>query len=145
MGVTNEYFIAPTDADAAKALEDGPAAGVIGPDPNTELIALEAILLGLDPDGPEAVALASRPDHAVDVAHDGDYDRMVIRIAAATTQLIGNKTLDELRARIPRWARTDEMAGAFTTDIDHMLTVLHPLFATAASERDRQLYVWISL
>lgn len=145
MGVINEYFVAASDADAAQALEDGPTAGVIGPEPNTELIALEAILLGLDPDSAEAVDLVSRADHAVDVAADSSFDRMVIRIASATTKLIGTKTFDELRTHVQRWAQTEEMAAYAAADLHDMITVLHPLFTAAAAQNGCQVYVWTSL
>lgn len=145
MSVINEYFIAASDADAAQALENGPASGVIGPEPNTELIALEAILLGLDPDSAEAVDLVSRVEHAVDVAADSTYDRMVIRIASATTKLIGTKTFDELRIHVPRWSQTEEMAAYAVPDIDDMITVLHPLFTAAATQDDSEVYVWMSV
>lgn len=141
----NEYFVAASDAEAADALEDGPAAGVIGPEPNTELIALEAILLGLAPDSAEAVDLVSRADHVVDVAADSTYDRMVVKIASATTQLIGTKTFDELRAHVPRWAQTEEMAGCAVPDLHDLIAVLHPLFTAAAAQDDCEVYVWMSL
>ncbi|GAA2401351.1 hypothetical protein [Mycolicibacterium llatzerense] len=145
MGVINEYFIATSDADAARALEDGPAAGVIGPEPNTELIALEAILLGLDPDSADAVGLVSRADHAADIAADSTYDRMVVRIASATTKLVGSKTFAELRDHVQRWAQTEEMAGYGAADLHDMITVLHPLFTAAATQDDCAVYVWMSL
>ncbi|MUL48447.1 hypothetical protein FZI85_27260 [Mycobacterium sp. CBMA293] len=145
MGVINEYFVAASDAEAAQALEDGPTAGVIGPEPNTELVALEAILLGLDPDSAEAVDLVSRADHAVDVAADSTYDRMVIKIASATTELIGTKTFDELRTHVQRWAQTEEMAAYAVPDLHDLIAVLHPLFTVAAAQDDCDVYVWTSL
>jgi len=116
MGVSNEYFLAGSDAAAAEVLETGPPDGVVGPDPGGELASLEAILLGLDPDSDEAVALVDRDDHAVDVAHDGDYSCMVIKIATGTTQLIASVSLDELRPHLQRWARVEGFDG--TTDED---------------------------
>lgn len=145
MGVINEYFIAASDTEAAQALEAGPAAGVIGPEPNTELIALEAILLGLDPSSAEAVDLVSRADHAADVAADSTYDRMIVRIASATTKLVGTRTFDELRTHVQRWAQTDEMAAYAAPDLHDMIAVLHPLFTSAASQNDCEVYVWTSL
>jgi hypothetical protein len=142
--IINEYFLAASDAAAAAVLEDGPADGVIGPEPNTELVCLEALLLGLDPDSEQALDLVSRPHHAADIAHDDTYDRVVVKIAAATTQLIGGATLDELRAQFPRWVQTDELAGVDLADLDAMFTRLRPLF-TAAAGLQGQLYVWISL
>lgn len=96
MGVINEYFLAASDAAAAHVLDGGPGDGVIGPDPGAELASLEAILLGMDPESDEAIALVSRDDHAVDVAHDVDYSVMVIKIALGTTQLIADTPLQEM-------------------------------------------------
>ncbi|MUL78910.1 hypothetical protein [Mycolicibacterium sp. CBMA 226] len=145
MGVINEYFVAASDAEAAQALENGPPDGVIGPDPHTELVALEAILLGLDPDSAEAADLVSRADHAVDVAADSTYDRMVLKIGSATTQLIGTTTFDELRAHVPRWAQTEDMAAYAVPDLHDVIAVLHPLFTAAAARGACDVYVWMSL
>lgn len=145
MGVRNEYFLASSDAAAAEVLETGPLGGVVGPDPGSELASLEAILLGLDPDSDEAVALVDRDDHAVDVAHDGDYSSMVIKIASGTTQLIANVSLDELRPHLRRWARVEGFAGTTDEDIYAMAATLHPLFVAAANESDQALYAWVSV
>lgn len=145
MGVINEYFLASSDAAAADTLETGPSDGVTGPDPGSELASLEAILLGLDPESEEALALVTRDDHAVDVAHDDDYSRMVVKIAAGTTQLIAKAALNELRPHLQRWARVEEFAGTTDEDLYDMMAALHPLFDAAAGDRGQALYAWISL
>lgn len=145
MGVRNEYFLASSDAAAAEVLEAGPPGGVEGPDPGSELASLEAILLGLDPESEEAVALVDRDDHAVDVAHDGDYSCMVIKIAAGTTQLIADVTLDGLRPHLQRWARVEGFAGTTDEDLYAMAAALHPLFVAAAKESGQALYAWVSV
>ncbi|MCT7368757.1 hypothetical protein A7R75_07095 [Mycolicibacterium llatzerense] len=145
VGVINEYFLASSDAAAADVLDTGPTNAVIGPDPGSELASLEAILLGLDPVSDEAVSLVSRDDHAVDVAHHDDYSCMVVKIASGTTQLIASATLDELRPHLQRWARTEDFAGTTDADLHEMMTALHPLFVSAASDPGQALYVWISL
>ncbi len=145
MGVINEYFLASSDAAAADVLDTGPVDGVIGPDPGSELASLEAILLGLDPDSVEAVALVTRDDHAVDLAHDGDYSCMVIKIASGVTQLVANATLEELRPHLQRWARTEELVGTTDEDLYEMMTALHPLFVSAAGGAGLALYAWVSV
>lgn len=145
MGVINEYFLASSDAAAADMIDTGPADGVLGPDPGSELASLEAILLGLDPESEEAVALVTRDDHAVDVAHDDDYSCMVVKIATGTTQLIANTTLDELRPHLQRWARTEELAGTTDADLYNMMAVLHPMFVAATGDPGQSLYAWISV
>lgn len=145
MGSRNEYFLAGSDAAAAELLETGPLSGVVGPDPGSELASLEAILLGLDPDSEEAAALIDRDDHAMDVAHDGDYSSMVIKIATGTTQLIANLSLDELKPHLQRWARIEDFAGATDEDLYAMAAALHPLFVAAANESDQALYAWASV
>lgn len=145
MGVINEYFLASSDAAAADMLDTGPADGVVGPDPGSELASLEAILLGLDPESDKALALVTRDDHAVDVAHDDDYSRMIVKIAAGTTQLIATTALDDLRPHMQRWARVEEFAGTTDADLYNMMAALHPLFVAAASDPSQALYAWISL
>lgn len=145
MGVINEYFLANSDAAAAHMLDTGPVDGVIGPDPGSELASLEAILLGLDPQSEEAVALVTRDDHAADVAHDDDYSTMIIKIAPGTTQLIAATELDELRPHLQQWARAEEFAGTTDEDLYDMMTALHPLFVAAATDTGQELYAWISL
>lgn len=100
-------------------------------------------MLGLDPESEEAVALVDRDDHAVDVAHDGDYSCMVIKIASGTTQLIANVSLDELRPHLQRWARVEGFAGTTDEDLYAMAAALHPLFVVAANESGHALYVWV--
>mgnify|MGYP000494007296 CR=1 FL=1 len=145
MGVINEYFLASSDAAAADVLDAGPVGGVIGPDSGSELASLEAILLGLDPASEEAVALVARDDHSVDVAHDGDYSCMVIKIASGITQLVASATLGELRPHLQRWARTEELVGTTDEDLYAMMAALHPLFVAAASDGGQALYVWVSV
>lgn len=145
MGVINEYFLAASDAVAAGVLEAGPVDGVLGPDPGSALASLEAIVLGIDPDSEEGIALVTREDHAVDVAHDVDYSRMVIKIATRTTQLIAKTPLDELRPHLSHWARADELAGIAAEDLADMTNSLHPLFVAAANNAPLSLYVWVSL
>lgn len=145
MGVINEYFLAGSDAAAADVLDTGPCAGVIGPDPGSELASLEAILLGLDPESEEAAALVTREDHAADVAHDDDYSCMVVKIASETTQRIAATALDELRPHLQRWARSEEFAGTTDEGVYDMMAALHPLFVAAAGDAGQALYAWISL
>lgn len=145
MGVINEYFLASSDAAAADIIDTGPVDGVAGPDPGSELASLEAILLGLDPESEEALALVTRDDHAVDIAHDDDYSRMVVKISADTTQLIAKTALDELRPHLQCWARIEEFAGTTDKDLYDMMAALHPLFIAAAGDPKQALYAWISL
>lgn len=145
MGVINEYFLAGSDAAAADIIDTGPAGGVVGPDPGSELASLEAILLGLDPESEEALALVGRDDHALDIAHDDDYSRMVVKIATGTTQLIAQMSSADLRPHLQRWARIEEFAGTTDEDLYDMMAALHPLFVAAAGDRGQALYAWISL
>lgn len=93
----------------------------------------------------EALALVARDDNAADVAHDDDYSRMAVKIAAGTTQLIAEVALDELRPHLQQWARVEEFAGTTDEDLYAMMAALHPLFVTAAGDRRRALYAWIRL
>ncbi len=63
----------------------------------TELVALEALLMGLSPFGPAIEALMARPDHAVFIAADADaaadVNVVVSRIGQARWRGVGVRSI----------------------------------------------------
>lgn len=69
MGLVHEYFVLAND-DQATGLLGSYGDGVLGVEPATELVSLEALLLGRTPLLEASLELMDRPDHALTVAAD---------------------------------------------------------------------------
>ncbi|OHV03865.1 hypothetical protein BKN37_12915 [Mycobacterium talmoniae] len=127
-----EYFLAETDESAAQMLETGPTDGVLGPDPVTELVSLEAILKGLDPSSDEAMLLMSRPGHGRTLANDGTDSVMILGVLDEAVSLIATAEPDRITSAMQPWAETEELAGRVTAaELAEVTEILRALFERA--------------
>lgn len=142
--MSHEYFVLDTDEQGAALLgsfEDG----VLGVEAATELVSLEALLLGLQPLLESTLSLMHRPDHAVSIAADAndpaDVSAVVTKVADHTTALIARATPEQLAAAMQPWSETEEFVGYVSAqDLTEMLDRLMPLFREADADR-RHIYV----
>ncbi len=144
MAVVHEYFVLDTDEQAA-ALLGSFGDGVCGAEAVTELVALEALLLGLEPLSEATAALMDRPDHGVMIAADADDPKdvnvVVTRVADHTVALIAQATAEQLAAAMQPWSQTEAFAhSASADDLADMVQGLMPLFQQAHSH-NRHVYV----
>lgn len=138
MGVIHEYFVLDDDEQAAGLLGSY-GDGVLGVEAATELVALEALLMGLSPFGPAIEALMARSDHAVLIAADADaaadVNVVVSRIADHTTALIASSSAEAIAAAMEPWSQVEEFRGQVTeADLAEMMQSLLPLFTRAATQ-----------
>lgn len=142
MGVTREYFVCSDDEEGAELLNSAEQ-GVLGVCPITELVSLEALLLGLSPDGSAVATLMRRPDHDVIVAHDHDepWNVVVNRVADDTAALIAGTVARRLAGAMPLWSQTPEFAGYVSAaELSEVMQALQPLFQRAVAQQ-RHVYV----
>jgi ribosomal protein L7Ae-like RNA K-turn-binding protein len=138
MGVLHDYFVLEDDEQAA-ALLDSYDQGILGAEAATELVSLEAPLLGSSPHWPATKELMDRPDHAVVIAADADepanVNALVSRIAEHTTALIANATPKQLSAAMGPRSQTEEYAGhVAAAELAEMMEQVLPLFRQAVAQ-----------
>lgn len=144
MSIFTQYFSAPSDADAAKLLEDGPE-GVI-PEANqvtffsilpvVEMDQLEAILSG--------VAADDSPTGGRMVAEQDD-GRWVWGLNEGLRAHLTECSLDDLVAAADPWSEIDEFWGGMDPDVaTHFLLELRVLASNAAAA-NHNLYCWVCL
>lgn len=138
MGVVHEYFVLDDD-EQAEGLVGSFGDGVLGAEATTELVSLEALLLGLSPHWPATKELMDRPDHSVTVAADAedpaDVKVVVSKVADHTTALIADATPEQLAAAMEPWSQTEEFAGYVSAvDLAEMMEQVLPLFKQAAAQ-----------
>lgn len=144
MGVVHEYFVLDDD-DQAAGLLGSYGDGVLGVEAATELVSLEALLLGRSPLLEASLELMSRPDHAVEVAADADdpadVNVVVLKVADHTTALIADSTPEQLAAAMEPWSQTEEFIGSVSAaELSRMMQGLLPLFRQA---RDSGQHVYV--
>ncbi|MFV8160781.1 hypothetical protein ACNQVK_01265 [Mycobacterium sp. 134] len=144
MGVRHEYFVLDNDEQGAALLEPFDD-GILGVEAATELVSLEALLLGLQPLLESTLTLMDRPDHAVTIATDADdpaeVSTVITKVADHTTALIAQATPEQLAAAMQPWSETEEFAGYVSAqDLAEMIDGLMPLFRQAVTH-GRRIYV----
>jgi hypothetical protein len=169
MGMLNDYFTAPSDEDAALALDlpGGPGAPVESPpvrgmlfgstpaatpgpsrfptvpgyriDPFIQIATLEALLTGTTYDAVRAARSGEQP-----VALSDDGDCVVLRLPDTLGAALADASDARLAEVAVPWSRTDELAG---TDPGELHAFLVPLAAVARAGRARgeALYCWTAV
>ena len=144
MSIFTQYFSAPSDADAANLLEDGPE-GII---PEANQVTLFSILPVVEMDQLEAilsgVAADDSPTGGRMVAEQDD-GRWVWGLNEGLRAHLTECSLDDLVAAADPWSEIDEFWGGMDPDVaTHFLLELRVL-ASNATAANLNLYCWVCL
>lgn len=148
MGVLYDYFSAPNDEEAAKALtvEGGPGA----PDSGYDAVALK----GIDPivqlGTLEALLTATPYDDVIDDPRSGtmlaaseEYDQLVVTLSGSLVSALAAADDDGLAQVAVPWSQADEFGGGVSPD--DLTPVLRDLAALArrAESSGSLVYCWV--
>ncbi|KQR50798.1 hypothetical protein ASF88_16330 [Leifsonia sp. Leaf336] len=144
MSIFTQYFSAPSDADAAKLLEDGPE-GVI---PEANQVILFSILPVVEMDQLEAILSGVATDDSPTggrMVAEQDGGRWVWGLNEGLRAHLTECSLDELVASADPWSEIDEFWGGMDPDVaTHFLLELRVL-ASKATAANHNLYCWVCL
>lgn len=141
MALLNEFFLAVDDAEAMKALPDGPTAGGFaevvpsGGFTNLEIELLEEAITG-EPRPPAKVNVLS-----IDNAPEGPW---VVRFPETVTEALLEIGKDEIDEVAGHWSGFSELKGADPSDLTGLLADLIDLASDGAGS-GRSPYLWICL
>jgi hypothetical protein len=144
MGVLTDYFAAPDDEGAKRALDSGPLAAGLPTveskslDPVVTMATLEEILTGSD-----AMQIIQGGDDPL-VALAGDEGPWLFRIRPSLLSVLREPDAARLQSAATAWAATEELKGSDSQDLYVFLWNLAHLNSWAV-RNGQAIYCWTSL